>query len=491
MTPAPTPTVDRPPVVVPSSAATPEVGAPAAPAGLTSSRGRVVVLTAVAVVVLTVVVLAALVLVVRGWADAPALPGLPDAGPVTAAGLAASRVAVRVLAVLCVGALLVSAALLPGSPVSRRAARTAAAAAAGWALAALAQGVFAASELLAVGVTALPVDDAAVLLDLPSGRAAVATGVLAGSAALLALGARHRAVALAALLPATGALVVPQVLAGHSAAEGDHLLAVALLSVHVVVATVWVGGLVALVLLVGRSPELHRAAARFSVLALCCFTLTGVTGLAGAWVVVDGSTAVEVLTSPYGALLGAKTALLAVLGVVGWWHRRRTLPLLATGTRRSFARFAAAEVLVMLVATGLAVALAGTAPPPAASSAGAPVVPAGEQPAGAAPPAAEAAPGAAPGAEDMSTHDHGDLTVGVLVDDERFHVAGPVTRGQAVTVFNRSTSPVTLTADDGSFDLALPGQTLTTFTAPADPGSYAFSSTVSEGFADVLVVQDP
>ena len=77
------------------------------------------------------------------------------------------------------------------------------------------------------------------------------------------------------------------------------------------------------------------------------------TGLAGAWVVVDGSTALEVLTSPYGALLAAKTALLVVLGVAGWWHRRRTLPLLATGTRRSFARFAAAEVLVMLVATGL------------------------------------------------------------------------------------------------------------------------------------------
>ena len=60
-----------------------------------------------------------------------------------------------------------------------------------------------------------------------------------------------------------------------------------------------------------------------------------------------------------------------------------------------------------------------------------------------------------------------------------------------MTVFNRSTEAVTLTAEDGSFDLRLPGRTLTTFTAPTDPGEYPFTSTVSEGFTDVLVVEVP
>jgi putative copper resistance protein D len=89
----------------------------------------------------------------------------------------------------------------------------------------------------------------------------------------------------------------------------------------------------------------------------------------------------------------------------------------------------------------------------------------------------------------MHGHDHGELSVGVLVDATRFHVARPVRAGQPVTVFNGSGADVTLTADDGSFDVVLPAGTLTTVTAPPAPGRYPFGSRHDRRFRDVLVVR--
>ena len=67
-------------------------------------------------------------------------------------------------------------------------------------------------------------------------------------------------------------------------------------------------------------------------------------------------------------------------------------------------------------------------------------------------------------------------------------VSGPVEPGSAVTLHNPTATDVTLTADDGSFDVVVPGRTLGTFTAPDEPGEYGFSSRHSASFADVLVV---
>ena len=89
----------------------------------------------------------------------------------------------------------------------------------------------------------------------------------------------------------------------------------------------------------------------------------------------------------------------------------------------------------------------------------------------------------------MSGHDHGDLSVGVFIDDARFHVSEPVSPGELVTVYNESGVDVTITAQDGSFDAVAPGQTFVTFAAPAEPGEYAFSSKHSPDFRDVLVVR--
>jgi putative copper resistance protein D len=401
------------------------------------------------------------------------------------------RLAGRIAALGTVGALLFAAALLPGAigplpPASRRAVRAASGWALAWAGATVLGGVLTASELVGVPPTSL---SAATLqtfaTDLPAGRAAL---VVLGITGALAVAARRctRPVAAAALLVvALAGLVVPAVLTGHSSAAADHVLAVTTLSVHVVAASLWIGGLLAL-LLHGLGADVRvPAAVRFSAVALACFLATGASGLVAAWVVAGGSAqaVAAVVGTGYGWLLIGKTAALAALGVFGWHHRRRTLPRLRAGGRRAFIRFAAVEVAVLLATVALAVALSA-APPPAAST----VV---GQAAGSGQPAAlgpSSAQPAKPGADPMAGHDHGELSVTVLIDDTRFHVAGPVQAGSRVTVHNATSAEVTLTAEDGAFDVVVAGGTLTTFVAPAEPGEYAFSSRHSASFADVLVV---
>jgi putative copper resistance protein D len=251
----------------------------------------------------------------------------------------------------------------------------------------------------------------------------------------------------------------------------------------------WVGGLLALVVHGrGSGARLAPTAARFSVLALACFVAAGASGLLNAWILLGGTADAvgQALGSGYGVLLLGKLTALVVLGAFGWWHRRHTLVQLAGGRPRAFRRFAAVEVVVMLCTVALAVALAASPPPPSAATPSA--FSATEEPGDGAPAEAEPAPAGA-ASQDMRGHDHGELSVGVLIDDTRFHVSSPVSPGQLVTVNNQSTTEVTITADDGSFDVVARGQTLLTFAAPDTPGGYRFTSRHSPEFMDVLVVR--
>ena len=162
--------------------------------------------------------------------------------------------------------------------------------------------------------------------------------------------------------------MVPAVLTGHSATADHHVLAVTNLSLHVVAASVWVGGLLALLVHGRGRDDLAPAAQRYSAVALACFLGTGFSGLLAAWLVLGGTAAgvSGALGTGYGWLLLAKTAALVALGAFGWQHRRRTLPRLRAGEPRSFRRFAVVEVGVMLATVALAVALSASPPPAAA-----------------------------------------------------------------------------------------------------------------------------
>jgi len=196
------------------------------------------------------------------------------------------------------------------------------------------------------------------------GRALVVVVVLAVSLSVAAMRARTLTDARFLLVLALVA-VLPPTQTGHAAEAAFHELALGTLMVHVVAVSVWFGGLAALVLFGRRSPSLGVAASRFSALALGCFVAAGLTGGINAWIRLGGGGfAVGELTgSAYGRFLLGKVVALVVLGAVGWWHRRRTLPAVAAGQPGAFRRFALVELVVMVLTVALAVALSRTPPP--------------------------------------------------------------------------------------------------------------------------------
>jgi cytochrome c oxidase assembly factor CtaG/uncharacterized membrane protein len=172
-----------------------------------------------------------------------------------------------------------------------------------------------------------------------------------------------RAVPFIALLAFAG--LVPLVINSHAEGGRDHADSTVSLILHIGAAAVWVGGLLALFLLIPalRGTALQAAVHRYSTLALVAFTSLAASGLLAAWA-ATGSW--EALASPYGAILTAKAVVLIMLGVVGVLHRQwiqKRLAADAGKARRWFVLLAAAELVVMGVASGLAAALARTQPP--------------------------------------------------------------------------------------------------------------------------------
>ncbi|GFN02255.1 copper resistance protein D [Streptomyces microflavus] len=195
----------------------------------------------------------------------------------------------------------------------------------------------------------------------PQGRSFALSAVAAAAVATVCLGLGTARWARAALL-LTVAGLLPPAFTGHSSAASNHDAAVISLALHLVGVAVWVGGLLfVLVAAFRREEQTKDAVRRFSPLAGWSLLAVGASGLVNAAVRLPSPS--EVLTSRYGLLLLAKTAALLLLGVAGWWHRKRTMPSLAEGSRRGFVRLAAVELLIMTAAMGLAVGLSRTPAP--------------------------------------------------------------------------------------------------------------------------------
>jgi cytochrome c oxidase assembly factor CtaG/putative copper export protein len=158
--------------------------------------------------------------------------------------------------------------------------------------------------------------------------------------------------------------VLPVPMTGHSSSGGNHDLASNSLVFHLVGASLWVGGLIALMMYAGRfprGPAMTVAVTRFSSVALVCWIAMAVSGVINAWVRVPLG---RVFTTDYGLLVVAKIVALVVLGVFGYLHRQYSVRAIqAGGTSRLLVRLAAVEVLIMFLTVGIAVALARTPPP--------------------------------------------------------------------------------------------------------------------------------
>lgn len=340
---------------------------PAAPSTRPPPGATGVVVMGAAVAVLVAAGLTAL----SGAAPVAAL-GLPDPGTLTTVGLPAVRALAEVCMVVTIGALLLAAFLVAPQRsgyldvAGYRALRTGSYASTGWAATALLMVPLSVADALGrpVGEVLRP----GLLVDVvPRLTGATAWALTAVVALLVLIGCRSVltwgwgvvlfGVALIGPLPVT--------LTGHSAGGGAHDVATDSLVLHVLAASLWVGGLVAvLALAAARGPDrdaaLATAVPRFSRLALVCWVVLAATGVLNALIRVPVA---ELFGSTYGLLVLAKTAALVVLGVLGALHRRHGVDRAARGEPKALLRLGGVEVLLMLGTVGLAVALGASAPP--------------------------------------------------------------------------------------------------------------------------------
>jgi copper transport protein len=182
-----------------------------------------------------------------------------------------------------------------------------------------------------------------------------------------------------------GYLAVTPALAGHASVQSPTGVFAPADVLHVLAASVWVGGIACLLAAVpaatrqlersDRSRLLLALLARFSPLALSAVIAIAATGVVQAYIDVRSMHAL--LHSTYGALVVVKTALLVALIGLGWVNRERVIPALrrivgagqapgGVGVRaRTTLR---TELALALVVFGVTAALVSYTPPIDAAS---------------------------------------------------------------------------------------------------------------------------
>ncbi len=180
-------------------------------------------------------------------------------------------------------------------------------------------------------------------------------------------------------------LALTPALAGHASVESPVAVFFASDVLHVLAASIWVGGIACLLLVVpaatreledsDRSRLLLAILLRFSPLALGCVIAIALTGVVQAY--IDVRSIHGLLHSSYGTLVIVKALLLAALIGLGFINRERVIPALrlrekavrppgATGftARRSMR----GELALMLLVLGVSAALVSYTPPIDAAS---------------------------------------------------------------------------------------------------------------------------
>jgi copper transport protein len=185
---------------------------------------------------------------------------------------------------------------------------------------------------------------------------------------------------IAALALGAGYLTITPALGGHASIESPTWLFFPSDALHVLAASVWVGGIACLLYALPAATREIPAAergrlllatlARFSPLALGAVVVIAITGVVQA--LIDVRTVHGLLHTTYGALVIVKVVLLLTLISLGWVNRERAIPALrrlagseqtpgATGVlvRRTMR----SELLLMLCVFGVTAALISYTPP--------------------------------------------------------------------------------------------------------------------------------
>lgn len=153
--------------------------------------------------------------------------------------------------------------------------------------------------------------------------------------------------------------LVPLALTGHAAGTANHGMAVNSTGMHLVGVSLWIGGLIAL-LLISTPANTATLLRRYSTLALVAFGLVAVSGIAAAWIRLGSWSN---LFSSYGVLIVLKSLGLIVLGGFGALYRTRLIASVEREAKGMRVRLTISELVVMGATAGVAAALARTAPP--------------------------------------------------------------------------------------------------------------------------------
>jgi len=300
-----------------------------------------------------------------GAADAPLVV---DPGEVVRYGLPIAKMMNNIGAAATIGTLALTCfALARTRPEYDRALDIAAGAAGFWAVASAVTTFF---TFLSVANVAVTFDDqfgrtlAFFLTDTELGNAWLITTLIAAAVTVLCFVVRNIWALIGVTLLAMGGLI-PIAQQGHAAGSSGHDAAVTNLALHLVGASVWLGGLIALALLRGSfdTGRLAIVLSRYSTLAIVCFVVVAVSGIGSAALRIGSWSA---LTTGYGVLVLIKTFALVGLGLFGVVQRRFLVARMTThpkATTRLFWWFITAELAFMGIASGVAAALGRTATP--------------------------------------------------------------------------------------------------------------------------------
>nr|WP_255482435.1 cytochrome c oxidase assembly protein [Pseudarthrobacter sp. NBSH8] len=325
------------------------------------------------------------------FSGAAAAREVSDPGALVRWGLPVSKAIHNVALATVIGGLIFAVGILPRSagprsrhhgdapehPAFARALAIAAAAGAAWTLSAVAVLVLTYSDVAGQAVGGDAEFTRALvyfMTDIDTGRAWLTVTIIAAVVTTALFGVRSLGgLALTLILALAG--LVPAALIGHSSSSSDHEGAINSLGLHLVGVSAWVGGIIVLALLSGilagskpgtaadiTEPTLRR----FSSLAGFAFVLVFASGVINASIRITNWG--DLLGSPYGQLILAKSAAALVLGGIGLMHRQWVIPQLgrngsAMSSRRVLWQLLLVELLIMCATSGVAVALSRSAPP--------------------------------------------------------------------------------------------------------------------------------
>lgn len=311
---------------------------------------------------------ASVVVLAVGLASALAIGGgaaefaLADPGEIVRYGLPVAKAFVSAGAALAIGGLLFRLWAVPTGPAANRVMGQVQIASLIWTLAMIAYSLFA-----FMSVYGLPFGADAefgtnlqyFFADTELGQLLATTTGLAVVVSILSALTRSFLGNAAAFLAAVAAMW-PFAEMAHSGGTANHAVAVSALILHIVFISVWVGGLVALVVAVRSGSDFRTLVERYSTLALLSFCIVTVSGAVSAGVRVGSFD--NLVASPYGQLVIAKIAFSVALGVLGAVYRTRLIPRIK-GANRGLVRLFGVEVLIMAATMGIATGLGRTATP--------------------------------------------------------------------------------------------------------------------------------